>query len=175
MSDEKKTFIEHDEFCVSLTVSGDDLDPDEITRPLGASPTKACRLGDAIPRRNHTFTAKSGSWSISTERSTSDVEKQLIELFAKLNTDLEVWRSLTSRYDAELFCGVFLSWFGHGFSMSPSLHRLLAERNLLITFDIYDEYDHDANQCLKPSADDTSDSTTQSMPRIGGGSPHGRR
>jgi hypothetical protein len=144
MSDKKKTFIEHDEFCVSLTVSGDELDPAEITRLLGAAPTDACRLGDAIPRRNHTFTAQSGSWSISTVRSTSDIEEQLTELFSKLNGDPEVWRSLTSRYNAFLFCGVFLSWFGHGFSMSPSLHRLLADRNLLITFDIYDEYDHDA-------------------------------
>jgi hypothetical protein len=144
MSDEKKTYIEHDEFCVSLNIGGDDLDPDEITRLLGASPTEACRIGDAIPRRNHTFTAKSGSWSIRTKRSTSDIEEQLTELFAKLNGDTEVWRSLTSRYHAELFCGVFLSWFGHGFSMSPRLHRLLADRNLEIVFDIYDEYDHDA-------------------------------
>jgi len=144
MSDKKKTYIEHDEFCISLNIGGDDLDTDEITRLLGASPTFACRIGDAIPRRNHTFKAKSGSWSISTERSTRDIEEQLTELFAKLNDDPAVWNSITSRYDASLFCGVFLSWFGHGFSMSPNLHRLLAERNLVITFDIYDEYDHDA-------------------------------
>lgn len=142
MSDEKKTYIERDEFCVSLRICGDNLDPDEITRLLGASPTDACRIGDAIPRRTHTFTAKSGFWSISTERSTRDIEEQLTELFAKLNSDPAVWSSLTSRYDADLFCGVFLSWFGHGFSMSPTLHRLLADRNLLITFDIYDDYDH---------------------------------
>jgi hypothetical protein len=144
MSDEKKPHIEHDEFCVSLNFIGDDLDPDEVTRLLGASPTEAYRISDAMPRRNHTFTAKSGSWSIRTARSTRDIEEQLTELFAKFNGDPEVWRSLTSRYDAELFCGVFLSWFGHGFSMSPSLHRLLADRNLLITFDIYDDYDHNA-------------------------------
>ena len=144
MNNEKKKFIVHDEFCVSFTVKGDNLDPDEITRLLGASPTEAYHRGDAIPRRNHTFTANSGSWSISTERSTRDIEEQLTELFAKLNSDPEVWRSLTNCYDAYLFCGVFLSWFGHGFSMSPSLHRLLADRNLLITFDIYDEYEHDA-------------------------------
>ena len=144
MSDEKKPHIEHDEFCVSLNISGDDLDPDEVTRLLGVSPTFACRIGDAIPRRNHTFTAPSGSWSISTKRSTRDIEEQLTELFAKLNGDPAVWSSLTSRYGASLFCGVFLSWYGHGFSMSPSLHRLLLDRNLLITFDIYDDYDHDA-------------------------------
>ena len=144
MSNEKKTYIEHDEYCISLTISGDDLGPDEITRLLGALPTEAYRIGDAMPRRNHTFTAKSGSWSIRTERSTRDIEQQLTKLFAKLTSDPSVWSSLTSHYHADLFCGVFLSWFGHGFSMSPSLHRLLADRNLEIVFDIYDEYDHDA-------------------------------
>jgi len=144
MSEEKKKYIEHDEFCVSLNFGGGDLDPDEITRLLGVSPTTAWRIGEAVQRKNHTFTAESGSWSISTVRSTRDIEEQLTELFAKLSGDSAVWSSLTNRYDASLFCGVFLSWFGHGFSMSPTLHRLLADRNLEITFDIYDEYDHDA-------------------------------
>ena len=144
MSDEKKTYIEHDEFCVSFSIGGDDLDPDEITRLLGASPTSSWRRGDTIPHRTHPKTATTGSWSISTKRSTHDIEEQLTDLFAKLTSDPGVWRSLTSRYEAWLFCGVFLSWFGHGFSMSPALHRLLADRNLVITFDIYDEYDHDA-------------------------------
>ena len=70
--------------------------------------------------------------------------RQLTDLFARLTTDFEIWRSLTSRYDADLFCGVFIAWFGHGFSMSPALHRALADRNLLITFDIYPEYDRNA-------------------------------
>jgi hypothetical protein len=144
MSDEKKTYIEHDEFCVSFNIGGDDLDPDEITRLLGAPPTSCWRRGDVIPHRTHPKIAKTGSWSIRTKRSTSDIEQQLTELFAKLTSDTEVWRSLTNRYEAWLFCGVFLSWFGHGFSMSPSLHRLLADRNLVITFDIYGEYDQDA-------------------------------
>lgn len=145
MSEEKKQFIEQDEFCVSLTITGDDLDPDEITSRLGSSPTDSWRRGDVIPRKTRSLTATGGVWGISTKRSTRDIEEQLTELFAKLNSDPKVWSSLTSRYDAYLFCGVFLSWFGHGFSMSPRLHRLLADRNLVITFDIYDEYDHDAD------------------------------
>jgi len=144
MSDEKKQFLEHDEFCVTLTIAGDKLEPDEITRLLGASPTDACRRGDLVAHRKHSYTSESGMWKISTKRSTRDIEEQLTDLFAKLNGDIEVWHSLTSRYDADLFCGVFLSWPGHGFSMSPQLHHLLAGRNLVITFDIYAEYDQNA-------------------------------
>ncbi|HEV2693273.1 MAG TPA: DUF4279 domain-containing protein [Verrucomicrobiae bacterium] len=124
MSEEKKSCLQNDEFCVSLNISGDDLDPEELTRLLGASPTFACRRGDVIPRRTHDFVAPSGSWSISTERSTRDIEEQLTGLFSRLNDDLTVWKTLTGRFDASLFCGVFLSWYGRGFSMSPGLHRL---------------------------------------------------
>ena len=144
MSKPKRKYIEQDEFCVSLLILGDDLNPDEITRLLGASPTEAHRKGDEVQGRKSPRTATTGDWSIKTERSTRDIEQQLTQLFAGLSSDPAVWKSLTSRYHAELFCGVFLSWFGHGFSMTPNLHRLLADRNLVIIFDIYDEYDHDS-------------------------------
>ena len=143
MNDEKKPFLEHDEFCVRLRFFGDELDPDELTSLLGAQPTEAHRRGDIL-RRPPSHAAPGGYWAIATERSTHDIEAQLTELFSHLTSDYDVWRSLTSRYEADLFCGVFISWFGHGFSMSPALHRALTHRNLLITFDIYPEYDRNA-------------------------------
>jgi hypothetical protein len=150
MSDEKQKFLEQDEFCISLTIRGDDLEPDETTRLLGAAPTDSCRRGD-IPGRGRKSPAEWGMRNFSTQRSTDDIEKQLTDLFARLNGNKGIWDSTTQKYDADLFCGVFLSWFGHGFSMSPQLHRLLADRNLLITFDIYGEYDHDADKAPKPN------------------------
>jgi hypothetical protein len=109
---------------------------------LGAHPTDEHRRGDFISKPPHK--TDHGTWAISTKRSRRDIEGQLDDLFANLTTDLEIWDTLTRRYEADLFCGVFLSWFGHGFSMSPALHRKLADRNLLITFDIYPEYDRNA-------------------------------
>jgi Domain of unknown function (DUF4279) len=148
MSKKEKPFLEEDEFCIQLRFSGEALEPDEITRLLGLPPTGAHRKGDTVslPNPSNSYTAKEGYWAISTERSTRDIEEQLTDLFAQLTPDLDVWGSLTKRYKAYLFCGVFLSWFGHGFSMSSTLHRALSERNLLITFDIYPEYDQSTQQ-----------------------------
>ena len=128
---------ERDKYSVSLRFFGDDLAPDEVTRLLGCAPTDSARRGDIIRRRTRSYTAPQGSWHFSTEQSTDDIETQLIGLFARLTDDLSVWQSLTTRFDADLFCGVFLAYQGHGFNMSPRLHRLLADRNLLIVFDIY--------------------------------------
>lgn len=140
MIDPPEQFLERDEFCVRLGFMGDDLEPDELTRLLGATPTHAHRRGDMLPRP-FTSQATGGYWAISTERSTDDIEQQLTALFARLTSDICVWRDITTRYKADLFCGVFIASFGHGFSMSPALHRALADRNLLIIFDIYPEYD----------------------------------
>ena len=137
-NDEKKQAPdERDKYSVSLRFFGDDLDPDEVSRLLGCAPTDSARRGDIIQRRTRSYTAPSGSWHLSTEQSTEDIETQLAAMFGRLTADLSVWQSLTTRFDADLFCGVFLVWQGHGFDMSPRLHRLLADRNLLILFDIY--------------------------------------
>ena len=140
---EEEPDLRKDEFCVRLRFTGDDLNPEELTRLLGASPTDANRRGDMIFNASGSldYTALDGTWAIATKRSTSDIEEQLLELFGRLTPDLDIWRSLTTRYEGDLFCGVFLFWFGHGFDMSPALHRALADRNLIITFDIYAEWD----------------------------------
>ena len=128
---------DRDQYCVSLSFFGDDLDPDEVSTLLGCSPTDSARRGDLIQRRTRSYTAPQGHWEVHTRRSIDDIETQLVALFERLTDDLSVWQSLTTRFDADLFCGVFLVSQGHGFDMSPRLHRLLADRNLTITFDIY--------------------------------------
>lgn len=128
---------EHDEYCVSLRFFGDDLDPDEVSRLLDCAPTNSARRGDIIQRRTRSYTAPHGSWHLSTERSHEDIETQLSSMFERLTDELSVWKTLTTRFNADLFCGVFLVSQGHGFDMSPRLHRQLADRNLLIVFDIY--------------------------------------
>jgi hypothetical protein len=128
---------DRDMYCVSLGFYGDDLDPHEVSRLLGSAPTDSARLGDLIQRRTRSFAAPQGRWHLSTTKSTDVIETQLIAMLGRLTDDLSVWQSLTTRFDADLFCGVFLAHQGHGFDMSPRLHRLLADRNLHIVFDIY--------------------------------------
>ncbi len=148
MSDAKQPDLEHDEFCITLCFSGDDIDPPEITRLIGSQPTDSARTGDPnarlSERTGRSYTYPRGFWSLSMERSSRDIEKQVSELFTRLTPDLAVWSSLSTRYEGHLFCGVFLAWFGHGFGMSPALQRQLADRNLAIEFDIYPEYDRNA-------------------------------
>ena len=95
----------HDEFCASLRIFGEELDPDEVSRLLGCAPTESTRRGDVVQRRTRSIMASQGFWRLSTENSAENIETQLLTLFARLTDDFSVWQSLTTRFDADLFCG----------------------------------------------------------------------
>jgi hypothetical protein len=121
---------------VSLRFFGDDLEPDEITRALGHFPTEAFRKGDA--RDGGGAARTSGGWLLTgpaTDPQT--VENTIRALLALLSPDLRAWRSLTRRFHADVFCGIFMDEFNRGFEVSPALMRELAARGLVVGFDIY--------------------------------------
>jgi hypothetical protein len=128
---------ECDEYVVTLRFFGDDLDPDEVTRLIGCAPTAAVRRGDQRPTRTGFRIERTGSWRLSSEQSATDMEEQLVTLLERLTPDLSVWQSLTTRFQADLFCGVFFSHSAGGLIFPPRLHRLLADRNLPLWLDIY--------------------------------------
>jgi Domain of unknown function (DUF4279) len=126
-----------DRVCAFLRFFGDDLDPEEISRALGRQATSAFRKGDELPGRYHRI-ARTGSWLLDAPPSDPpDPEESIKGLLAWLSPDLELWRSLTERFAADIFCGLFLNEFNRGFALSASLTRALADRNLVVGFDIY--------------------------------------
>jgi hypothetical protein len=114
-----------DRFKITLRVRGEDLVPDDVSSLLQCAPTGA----------------KHGRWSLqleSTECSpTDDVEDGIKRLLARLPSDSGVWASLTTRYEVDLFCGLFLASANRGFELSPQVMKLLADRGIEVGFDIY--------------------------------------
>jgi Domain of unknown function (DUF4279) len=121
--------------AVSLRLFGDELNPDEVTRLLGKEPDKAERRGDIRPSG---YTARRGRWNVSAgHRAPGDLDGQIAELLAGTTDDLAVWQRLTSIYDADVFCGLFLEQGNEGVSVSPQTLRLLGERGIKLELDIY--------------------------------------
>jgi len=119
----------------TLRFYGDDLEPDEITRLLGAPPTHWARVGDEVSSGR---VATQGSWRLQApSRSPEDLDEQIADLFSSLTADPAVWRELTGRYRADVFCGLFLDGPNEGVSISPATSRLLADRYLPLGLDIY--------------------------------------
>lgn len=126
--------------AATLRFFGDDLDPGEITSALGQSPTVGVPKGGVwltfggVERR-----AKTGSWRRTTERrEPGDLDGHIAELLDPLTQDLDVWRSLTKRFQADIFCGLFLSSGNEGVSLLPSTLAAVGSRGLILDLDIYD-------------------------------------
>jgi hypothetical protein len=66
-----------------------------------------------------------------------DVEDGIRALLERLPSDPDLWASLTSAYEVDVFCGLFLDSSNRGFGLSAEVSKLLSDRHLNIGFDMY--------------------------------------
>ena len=127
----------------TLRVMGVDLDPDEVTRLLGADPSMAYARGDEIPSKHGAArVAKFGFWSASgPETEPADIDAQATELVQRLTADLDVWQQLADRFHVDLFCGWFIEHLNEGVEISPATLMALAQRRITLSLDIYGHED----------------------------------
>lgn len=128
------------ESLMSLRISGETLDPDEITRLLGAAPTSSRRKGDVKHRSKdgRETIAKVGMWLLSAEkRMPEDADGQVAEILGKLTDDLSVWMSLCQQYEIDVYCGWFMEETNEGLSISPKTMGALLARGIELGIDIY--------------------------------------
>jgi hypothetical protein len=130
-----------DQCSVSLRFFGEDLDPDELTQRLGVQPSVAYRKGDIFRGKRYDRIYKTGSWRLQTEKSDICLEEQINLLFDKLPSDLEIWENLGSRFQADLFCGLWLKRWNRCLDFEVATLQRMAERRLSIGLDIYVSYD----------------------------------
>ena len=123
----------------TLRFFGDDLLPDEITSRLGRAPSKSETKGDEWKRPNGTIRiARWGSWRLeAADREPGNLDSQVAELLSELSDDLTVWADLTTRFRADVFCGLFLDEGNEGISLAPQTLAMLGARNLKVGLDIY--------------------------------------
>jgi hypothetical protein len=125
--------------AATLRFFGEALDPDEITALLGKPPTRSCRKGDE--RSLHggaTSREPRGSWIRTVRRlSPGDLDAQIDNLLSDLTQDIAVWQALSERFQADLFCGLFLREGNEGLPVSPETLLALGMRGLKLDLDIY--------------------------------------
>jgi hypothetical protein len=129
-----------DHSVATLRFFGDDLVPDEITALLGASPTVSHRKDQELvgSKTGIVRIAKTGSWRLSAaRREPEDLEAQILEVLGQLTQDLGVWESL-SRYEPDLFCGLFMGSSNDGLPLSAKVLLSLGQRGIALGLDIYD-------------------------------------
>jgi hypothetical protein len=123
----------------SLRIGGDDLIPDEISKLLGAQPTKAYKKGDIKQKtEQRNYLSRSGIWMLDAlDRQPENVDGQITEILAKLSDDLSVWSSLAERFEIDLFCGWFMDAGDEGLTISPRSMAALSARQIELGICIY--------------------------------------
>lgn len=124
----------------TLRLFGDDLEPEEISKLLCASPTWSARKGDVTPSKapGGVRIERSGNWRLQAEDAIpGDVNGQVAAILGQLTSDLDVWKSLVARFDVDMFCGWFLEESNEGVTLAPSTLLSLAERGIELDIDIY--------------------------------------
>ena len=130
-----------DHSIATLRFFGDDLVPDEISALLGASPTASQQKGQEQIGSNTGIVriAKTGSWRFgATRREPEDLESQIFEILDQLTQDLSVWAAIGSRYEPDLFCGIFMGGSNDGLPLSARALLALGQRGISLDLDIYD-------------------------------------
>ena len=128
------------ESLAGLRIFGDELVPEEISRLLGALPSKSKAKGETWrdTPTGREYSAKTGAWHLDAAvRQPGDLDGQVAEILGKLTSDLEVWRSLTRRFRLDLFCGWFMEQRDEGINISPKTMAALAERGIELGICVY--------------------------------------
>ena len=134
------------ETAATLRFWGDELDPHEVTRLLGAAPTRGEFKGQLLVGHRPRV-ARSGKWHLSVKyRQPGDLSGQIEEILSGLTQDLSVWRDLSNRFDGNVFVGFFMAEGNEGYDLSSKTMKLLTDRGLSLLLDIYSGGDEDDRQ-----------------------------
>ena len=126
-----------DDASASLNIYGENLEPEEITRMLGLSPTHSHRRGER--RRPDGPQFSTGAWL---HRVDSDVapdapDRALGSLLDRLPSDRSLWIGITQRYEVRIFFRIGFEGWNKGFTLSAHNIQRTADLGVRLDFDLY--------------------------------------
>lgn len=127
-----------DRLEVALRVTGDDLEPERITRMLGVNPTFAARRGEEIDRDGVPVAQRTGIWSFALPASPEwELGDGIDTLLERLPGDPALWESLAGWATVAVVCELFVHDVDRGAVLPPDTLARLAERRLALELEIH--------------------------------------
>lgn len=122
---------------IELRVTGDDLDPERITRMLGVPPTVAARRGEEIDIGGVPVVQRTGVWSYALPASPEwELGDAIDTLLERLPHDPALWESLATRASVAVICGLFIHDADRAADLPPDTLARLSERRLALSLRI---------------------------------------
>ena len=125
---------------VTFRIFGDTLIPEDITKLLGLEPTRSKTKGQVTTKKKlgATRTAKTGMWRLdATDCKPANLDYQIDEIFQNLPDELSLWTHLSSSYELDLFCGLFLTESSGVVFITPESMKILSSRGVKLKLNVY--------------------------------------
>lgn len=135
--DSHQTGRDIDRLEIALRVTGDDLDPERITRMLGVAPTFAGRKGEDVDHAGVPVTQRTGSWTYALPASPEwELGDAIDTLLEQLPPDPALWESLACWAEVEVVCELYVHDIDRAASLPPDTLARLSERRLALRLEI---------------------------------------
>ncbi len=122
---------------IELRVTGNDLDPERITRMLGVPPTVAARRGEEIDIGGVPVVQRTGVWAYALPASPEwELGDAIDTLLDRLPHDPALWESLAGWASVAVICGLFIHDADRTADLAPDTLARLAERRLALSLQI---------------------------------------
>jgi hypothetical protein len=126
-----------DRLEIQLRVTGDELEPERITRMLGVNATLAARKGEEIDMAGVPVIQRTGIWSYSLPASSEwELGDAIDTLLERLPHDPALWESLSGWATVSVVCGLYIHDVDRAADLAPDTLARLAERRLALRLEI---------------------------------------
>lgn len=130
-------------FAITLLITAPDLDPDAVTAILHVEPTSTQRRAVPVLGRDGKTPRRipdSGRWSLGLTPDDTDewdVCEAIKILTNRISADLTAWAQLPQDAEKVLSIALDIQTFNQCFSLAPETARFFGNRNVILSFDIY--------------------------------------
>jgi hypothetical protein len=127
------------EYSVALRISGEDLDPAEVTARLGLSPTEARISGQPRPGNKSVWDESMWEYEVWPDKKTawSSLEEGLLTLLSAFRSSGQILEGYQRTGNVFLWCGHFSSSFGGGPSLPAELLKQLGDFGVELYLDTF--------------------------------------